>query len=118
MDLKIIEKPLFFLGFFDTLRKSLEVNPRQTQTRKNLPKKPLETPWGQLGRPWGRLGEPFKETEDALGGPSGRPGRPWDSFLEDLGDALGVPSGRPFLGRPSGRPNKDERQRGARRPLR
>ena len=38
MDLKIIEKPLFFLGFFNVLRKSLEVYPRQGQTRKGLPK--------------------------------------------------------------------------------
>ena len=38
MDLKIIEKPLFFLWFFNILRKALEAYPMQGQTRKSLPK--------------------------------------------------------------------------------
>ena len=42
MDEKIIEKPLFFLGFFNTLRKSLEASG-------NALGDPLVTPWGALG---------------------------------------------------------------------
>ena len=48
MDLKIMQKPLFFLCFFNILKKCLEAYPRQRQTRKSLPeagpsqKKPIQ----------------------------------------------------------------------------
>ena len=60
MDMKIIEKPLFFLGFFNISRKSLEALGNA-----------LEEP---LGMPLGGLGDALESLGDALGG---------------LGDALG-----------------------------
>ena len=60
MNVKIIEKPLVFLGFF------------------NLFKKALGSPWGHLGKP---LGMPWEAPGDALGG--------LGDALECLGDALG-----------------------------
>jgi hypothetical protein len=66
MGLEIIEKPLFFLGFFNILRKSLEAFG-------NALGDPLGTPRGVLGDAWGSLG-------DALGG--------LGDALEDLGDAV------------------------------
>ena len=79
MDVKIIEKPLFFLGFF------------------NLFKKALGSPWEHLGEP---LGMPWEAPGDALGG--------LGDALECLGDALGGlgdalgrgPSWENLLGRP------------------
>ena len=62
---KIIEKPLFFLGFFDILRKSLEA---------------FGTPWGAF---WECLGE-------ALGTPGRALGTPWEA-LGAPGKALGTP---------------------------
>ena len=62
MDLKIIEKPLVFLCFY------------------NISRKLLERPWERLGRPPGRLGR-------ALGDPLGSLGR----ALGSLGDAQGGP---------------------------
>ena len=72
MDLKIIEKPLFFLGFFDILRKSL---------------KALGNALGDsLGMPWGGLGYAWEGLGDALGGLGGAFGAPWEAF----GDAKGT----------------------------
>ena len=68
MDEKIIEKQLFFLGFFDTSRKSSEA-------LGNALGEPLGTPWGN---PWERLGEPLGTPGEALGTP---------------GEALGTPPG-------------------------
>ena len=73
MDLEIIEKPLFFLGFFNISRKSLEVIG-------NALGQPLGTPWGALG--------------DALG-------TPWEVLGDALEDLLGRPWKRPPLGRPN-----------------
>ena len=61
MDEKIIEKPLFFLGFFDTSRKSLEA-------LGNALGYPLGTPWGALGDARGALGDAWGGLGDALGG--------------------------------------------------
>ena len=98
MDSKIIEKPLVFLGFFNILRKSLEVFG-------NALGEPLGTPWGALGDAWGSLGDAWGGLGDALGKPQG-----------DLGNALGDPLGEPWenLGRtsledPPGRPNIGDR---------
>ena len=55
MDAKIIEKPLFFLGFFDTSKKSLEaLGDALGDLLESLRK-----PWGHLGSPWGCLGNPM-----------------------------------------------------------
>ena len=67
MDQKIIEKPLFFLGFSNIFRKSLESFGKALGD-------PLGTPWGALGDAWGGLGDAWGGLGDALGG---------------LGDALG-----------------------------
>ena len=55
MDLKIIEKPLFFLSFFDILKKALQAYPRWDQTRKGLPKDGPGAASDDLGPPWGAL---------------------------------------------------------------
>ena len=78
MDQKIIEKPLFFLGFSNILKKSLEAF-------WNALADPLGTPWGGLG---GALGGPGA----ALGG--------FGDALEGLGNVLGGLSGKTCLGRP------------------
>ena len=82
MDPKIIEKPLFFLGFSYISQKSLE-------TFWNALGEPLGTPWGGLGVALGALGAAlggFGDAWEALG-------TPWEAFLgrpalEDLGKAL------------------------------
>ena len=51
MDLKIMQKPLFFLGFFNILRKSVEVSGNAMEV-------PLECLGGALGTPGGTLGTP------------------------------------------------------------
>ena len=93
MNIKIIEKPLIFLGFFDSLRKSLEVVG-------NALGEPLGTPWGApgyaweglggvlggLGGAWGGLGAALGGRGDALGSY----GEPW----EGRGDASGALLGR------------------------
>ena len=84
MDEKIIAKPLFFLGFFDTSRKSLEA-------LGNALGDPLGTPWGALGDARGALGDAWGGLGDALGG--------LGNALGGLGDALGDPSWR-TLGKP------------------
>ena len=61
MDLKIIAKPLFFLSFFDILRKSLEAF-------WNALGDPLGTPWGGLGDALGGLGGVLEGLGGALGG--------------------------------------------------
>ena len=70
MNPKIIGKPLFFLGFSNILKKSLEAFWNALADH-------LGTPWGRLGRLWGRLGRLW-----------GRLGKPWErlgrSFWEDL----------------------------------
>ena len=82
--LKIIEKPLFFLGFFNISGKSLETLGNALKSVRvglgdasGTPWEHLERPWGRLGRPWGRLGTPWGR----LGRPSWRTflGRPWES---------------------------------------
>ena len=79
MYLKIIEKPVFFLGFF----KFLEAYGHASGS-------PFGTPWGGLGDALGGLG-------DALGGLGGARGTPWRALL-------GRPKGRHgrnLLGRPN-----------------
>jgi len=77
MDLKIIEKPLFFLGFFDILRKTLEA-------LRNALGDSLGTPWDALGDAWGGLGDALGGLRDALGGLRDASG--------GFGDAPGDPS--------------------------
>ena len=67
MDLKIMQKPLFFLGFFNILRKSVEVFGNAMEVPLGMPWRGLEDAWGRLGDAWGRLG-------DALGGAGGAMG--------------------------------------------
>ena len=72
MDAKIIEKPLFFLGFFDTSKKSLEA---LGDALGDL----LESLGGALGTPWEPLGMPWKPYLDAGEGQTqgqARKGRP------------------------------------------
>ena len=76
MDLKIMQKPLFFLGFFNILRKSLEAFGNALGV-------PLGMPWGAFRDAWESLG-------DALGGLGGAEG------------GLGEASGWPFWGFPRG----------------
>ena len=76
MDLKLIEKPLFFLCFFNILRKSSEAIGHALGDS-------LGTPWGVLGDAWGSLGKTlggFRDALGALGTPWGVPG----DALEDL----------------------------------
>ena len=75
MDEKIIAKPLFFLGFFDTSRKSLEA-------LGNALGDPLGTPWGALGEPLGTPGEPLGTPGEALGTPWEALGMPWEAFWD------------------------------------
>ena len=76
MIMQIIEKPQFFLGFFDSLRKSLE-------GFGNALGDPLGTPWGALGDARGGFGDALGSLGDALGG--------LGDSLGGLRDALGVP---------------------------
>ena len=80
MDPKIIEKPLFFLGFSYISQKSLEAF------------------WNALGEslgtPWGGLGGALEALGAALGG--------FGDALGSLGNALGGLSGKTCLGRPWG----------------
>ena len=78
-DLKIIEKPLFFLGFSNIFKKSLESFGKALGD-------PLGTPWGAFGDAWGGFGAALGSFGAALGG---------------LGDALGALLEGPweFLGR-------------------
>ena len=101
MDVKIIEEPLFFVGFFDTSRKSLEAlgdalaEPSQTAWQCLAV---LERLVDALGSIWGVL--------KSLGGALGGLGDAWDGLgdaLEGLGDTLEGPTRR--RGR-LGRPNK------------
>ena len=80
--MKIIQKPLFFLGFCNILKKSLEV---------------LGTPWGTL---WERLGNTLGGLGNALEG-LGNALEGLGNALEGLGNALGDPSRR-TLGIPWG----------------
>ena len=91
MDVKIIEKPLFFLGFFNISRKSLEVIG-------NALGQPLGTPWGALGdalgTPWEALGTPW----EALGTPWEALGTPWKALGDFLGKTLEEPLEDPTPG--------------------
>ena len=72
MDEKIIEKPLFFLGFFDTSKKSLEALGDALGDF-------LESLGGALGTPGEPLGMPWKPYVDAGEGQTqgqARKGRP------------------------------------------
>ena len=91
MGLKIIEKPLFFLGFFNILRKSLEAFG-------NALGDPLGTRWEALGDAWGDLVDTLGGLGDALGGLG-------DALGHLLGGTEGIPWGS-LLGRPSWKPNK------------
>ena len=84
MDVKIIEKPLFFLGFFNISRKSLEVIG-------NALGQPLGTPWGALGD---ALGTPW----EALGTPWEALGTPWKALGDFLGKTLEEPLEDPTPG--------------------
>ena len=68
---KIIEKTLFFLSFFDILRKSLEAFGNALEGFLGMPGEPLGTPGEALGTPWEALGTFWEGLGDALGGPSG-----------------------------------------------
>ena len=68
---KIIEKTLFFLGFFDVLRKALEFFGNALEDS-------LGMPWGGFGASWGGLGECLERPWEVLEAP-------W----EGLGYALG-----------------------------
>ena len=72
MDAQIVEKPLFFLGFIDTSKKSLEA---LGDALGDL----LESLGGALGTPWEPLGMPWKPYVDAGEGQTqgqARKGRP------------------------------------------
>ena len=84
MDLKIIEKPLFFLGFFNTLRKSLEA-------LGNALGDPLGAPWGAREDAWGGLGDALGGLGDALGGLGGALGSLGAALGDPLEDLLGGP---------------------------
>ena len=77
-DVKIIEKPLFFLGFSNNLKKSFK-------SFGNVFGDPLGTPWGAFGDAWAGLGAALGSLGGALGG---------------LGNALGDLSWKTCLGRP------------------
>ena len=64
MDLKIIEKQLFSVGFVNILRNSVEASG-------NALEDPLGTPWEAFGAPRGRLGKPWD-----------RLGKPWGPLVE------------------------------------
>ena len=98
MDEKIIEKPLFFLSFFDISRISLE-------TLGSAVGDPLGTPWGALGNAWGALGDAWGSLGDALGS--------LGDALGGLGDALGDPSWRTL-----GKPGKNHLERPPQNPRR
>ena len=102
MDVKIIEKPLFFLGFF------------------NLFKKALGSPWEYLGEP---LGMPWEAPGDALGGLGDALECLGDALgglgdtQEGLGDALGGPSWENLLERPPWKAQQGRFNVGGPRPL-
>ena len=103
MDEKIIEKPLFFLGFFDTSRKSLKACGDALG-------EPLGTPWGalgdargSLGDAWGGLGDARGGLGDALGGLGDALGHPWGAHLEELQAFRGVTSVKDLPGSPTRR---------------
>ena len=92
MGLKIIEKPLFFLGFFNISKKSLEALGNA-----------LEDAWGGPGDAWGNLGGTlgdFLRTRGRLEVPAARP---WGR-LGGLPGNLGTPRGTCWkaLGAPRG----------------
>ena len=98
INLKIVEKPLFFLGFFNISRKFVE-------TCGNALGSVREGLGSALGTPW----RAFGEAGDALGGPSGRPGTPWKVLGTPKRALLGEPSWETLgnaLESLSGRPNK------------
>ena len=59
LDLQIIEKPLFFLSFFDVLKKSLEAFG-------NTLANPSGMPWGAFGDAWEGLGDALGSLGDPL----------------------------------------------------
>ena len=63
MDLKIIEKPLFSLGFFDALKKSVASFRNALGNPLGTPWKAFGTPWEALGTPWETLGKPWEALE-------------------------------------------------------
>ena len=98
---KIIEKTLFFLGFFNVLRKALEFFGNALEDS-------LGMPWGGFGASWGGLGE-------SLGRPWEVLGTPWERLGEDLGtpwDELPWMKGFPW-GKLLGRPPRDVGMRSA-----
>ena len=86
-NLKIIEKPLFFPGFFHILRNSLEAFGIALGDS-------LGMPWGAPGDASESLGRPGERLGDALGGLGG----PWERLARPW-ERLGGPwerLGRPF----------------------
>ena len=77
MDLKIIEKTLFFFSFFNILREALEASGNALEDSLGGPGVTLGTPWGALGKPWEALGAPW----EALGTPWEALGTPWKTLL-------------------------------------
>ena len=96
MDEKIIEKPLFFLGFFDTSRKSLKACGDALG-------EPLGTPWGALGDARGGLGDARGGLGDALGGLGDALGHPWGASSGELRGFLGGASVEDLPGSPTRR---------------
>ena len=76
MDLKIIEKPLFFLGFFNILRKALEEALGAFGHAWWCQKGHLEEPKSTPGRAKKASGTPWRAFRYALEGLWGRQGRP------------------------------------------
>ena len=87
---KIIEKPLFFLGFFDILRKSLEAFGTPWGAFWECLGEALGTPGRALGTPWEALGAPGK----ALGTPWSALETPWRASWEEAWKNLGRTTSR------------------------
>ena len=69
MDLKIIEKTLFFLGFFNILREAFEALGNALGDSLGRPGVTLGTPWEAFGEPWEALGAPWEAS-----------GTPWEAL--------------------------------------
>ena len=67
--LKITEKPLFFWGLFNILRKSMTAFGNA-----------FGNPLGRLGEPLGSPGEALETLWEALGVPWGALGTPWEAL--------------------------------------
>ena len=82
-DLKIIGEPLFFLGFSNIFKQSLESFGTALGDSSGTPWGAFGDAWGGLGELWGRLGRPWGDLGDALEALLGEPlGFPWKNLLE------------------------------------